>query len=68
VSVTTDPPGFSLTAFLPPREGRRVTSLIFSAVLAPPGGNDEPLPGIAFARLSIAARTADFGEKILAAQ
>jgi len=64
VNVTTDPPGFSLTAFLPPREGRRVTSLVFSlpAVLAPPGGNDERLLGIAFSRLFVTARTADVAE------
>lgn len=64
VSVTTDPPGFSLTAFLPPRQGRRVMSLVFSlpAVLAPPGGNDERLLGIAFSRLTVTARTADVAE------
>jgi len=70
VSVTADPPGLAVTAFLPPREGSGATSLVFAlpAVLAPPDGNDKRLLGIAFARLSIAARTADFGEKILAAQ
>jgi hypothetical protein len=61
ISVTADPPGLALTAFLPPREGRKVTSLVFSLppVLAPPGGTDERLLGIAFARLSVTARPAD---------
>jgi hypothetical protein len=59
VNVTADPPGFALTAFLPPRASKGATSLVFSlpAVIAPPAGDDKRLLGIAFARLSITART-----------
>jgi hypothetical protein len=61
VEVVPEPSGFAITAFVPPRPDRGVTSLVFvlPAVLAPPGGTDARQLGIAFARLSVAARRAD---------
>jgi hypothetical protein len=61
VVVATDPPGFAIKAFLPPREDHGVTSLVFvlPAVLTPPDSNETRALGIAFARLSVTARMAD---------
>jgi hypothetical protein len=58
VEVVREPPGLVLTAFLPPRAGNGITSLVFAvaAVLVPPGGKDQRPLGIAFAQLSVTAR------------
>jgi hypothetical protein len=60
VEVMREPPGLVLTAFLPPRPGNGITSLVFAvaAVLVPPGGKDLRPLGIAFAQLSVTARAA----------
>ncbi len=57
VDIKHKPPGFGITAFLPPREAHGVTSLVFvlPAVLTPLGSADARPLGIAFARLSVSA-------------
>jgi hypothetical protein len=64
VAVVPEPSGFAITAFLPARADRGVTSLVFvlPAVLSPPGGADARQLGIAFARLSVKARRGDLAD------
>jgi hypothetical protein len=64
VSIEPDGAGFAVKAFLPPRGDHGATGLVFAlpAVLVPPGGVDTRALGIAFARLSVAARKAGAAE------
>jgi hypothetical protein len=64
VNVEADDTGFSIVAYLPPREDRGATGLVFvlPQVLTPPGGADPRPLGIAFARLLVSARRAEIVE------
>lgn len=58
LEVTREELGFTATAVLPQRDDARSSNLVFvlSSVLQPPESNDPRLLGVAFGRLTVAAR------------